>query len=111
MKKLCYSNIECEPLENKKKIIEQFVNKCQMAKVTKSSGVEKPEECKNPSFHNSVGYAFVYGQFFGLLPFDGVLAKDENQVEFRWKSLKTIYSVLFLFCGTAESAMGVRRLL
>lgn len=82
-----------------------------MAKVAKSPGVDKSDNNKNPSFHNSVGYAFVYGQFFGLLPFDGVLAKDENQVEFRWKSLKTIYSLIFLFCGTAESAMGIRRLL
>lgn len=82
-----------------------------MAKVAKSAGIENPENTKNPSFHNSVGYAFLYGQFFGLLPFDGVLAKDENQVEFRWKSLKTIYSLVFLFCGSAESAMGIRRLL
>jgi gustatory receptor len=46
-----------------------------------------------------------------MIPVDGVLAGDENQLEFRWKSLKTIYSMVFLFCGTVESCLGTRRLL
>lgn len=69
------------------------------------------EEDQNPSFHQSVGPALAYGQFFGLLPVDGVLEKDENRVEFRWRSIKTIYSMIFLFCGTVESCLGTRRLL
>lgn len=69
------------------------------------------EEQKSPSFHVSVGPMLTYGQCFGLLPADGVLAKDENQVEFRWKSFKTIYSIVFLVLGTLESCLGTRRLL
>lgn len=65
----------------------------------------------NPSFHQSIGPVLAYGQFFGMLPVDGVLAKDETQLEFRWKSLKTIYSVIFLLLGTIESCLGTRRLL
>lgn len=71
----------------------------------------KKDDNENPSFHQSVGWALAYGQFFGMLPADGVLAADEEQVEFRWKSIKTIYSMIFLFCGTVESCLGTRRLL
>lgn len=71
----------------------------------------KKDICDNPSFHQSVGFALTYGQCFGMLPVDGVLAYDENQVKFRWKSIKTIYSMVFLFCGTVESYLGISRLL
>lgn len=46
-----------------------------------------------------------------MIPVDGVLSGDESQLQFRWKSLKTIYSMTFLFCGTVESCLGTRRLL
>lgn len=46
-----------------------------------------------------------------MIPVDGILSDDENQIQFRWKSLKTIYSMFFLFCGTVESCFGTRRLL
>lgn len=42
---------------------------------------------------------------------DNVLSGDEDRLEFRWKSLKTIYAMTFLFCGTVESCLGTRRLL
>lgn len=73
----------------------------------------KPKENydDNPSFHRSVGYALAYGQLFGLLPVDGVLASDEKAIKFRWRSVKTIYSMIFIFCGTIESLLGTRRLL
>lgn len=71
----------------------------------------KKDDFENPSFHQSVGWALAYGQFFSMLPVDGVLAADEEQVEFRWRSIKTIYSMIFLFCGTVESCLGTRRLL
>jgi Trehalose receptor len=66
---------------------------------------------QNLSFHQAVGPALAYGQLFGMLPVDGVLVKDESQIEFRWSSAKTIYSMIFLFCGTVESCMGARRVL
>jgi gustatory receptor len=46
-----------------------------------------------------------------MLPVDNVLSDDENQLRFQWKSLKTIYSMIFLFCGTVENCLGTRRLL
>lgn len=46
-----------------------------------------------------------------MLPVDGVLARDENSLEFRWKSIKTIYSMTFLLFGSVESILGTRRLL
>lgn len=68
-------------------------------------------ERENLSFHRSIGPVLVYGQFFGMLPVDGVLAKDETSLEFRWKSAKTIYSMMFLFFTSIESCLGIRRLL
>lgn len=68
-------------------------------------------ECRNPSFHNSVGPALMFGQFFGAIPVCGVLAKDEESVKFKWLSVRTIYSMLFLLCGTIESSLGTRRFL
>ncbi|XP_070501290.1 gustatory receptor for sugar taste 64b-like [Chironomus tepperi] len=66
---------------------------------------------KHESFHQAVGPALLLGQIFGMLPVDGVLGKSEKDLNFRWKSPKTIYSILFLFFGTIESCMGTRRLL
>lgn len=71
----------------------------------------KKEKTESPSFHQAVGPVLAYGQFFGMLPVDGVLSDDEDQVEFRWKSAKTIYSVVFLLLGSIESCLGTRRLL
>jgi len=65
----------------------------------------------NPSFHESIGPVLAVGQFFGMLPVDGVLSKDVDYLEFRWKSPKTIYSMIFLLFGTIESCLGTRRLL
>ncbi|KAL7038081.1 hypothetical protein ACKWTF_009446 [Chironomus riparius] len=66
---------------------------------------------KHESFHQAVGPALLLGQLFGMLPVDGVLAKSEKDLNFRWKSPKTIYSILFLVFGTIESSVATRRLL
>lgn len=83
---------------------------------------------KSLSFLQAVGPCLTYGQvemsensivaklindfqLYGMIPVDGVLSGDENQLEFRWKSLKTIYTMFFLFCGAVESCLGTRRLL
>ena len=63
------------------------------------------------SFQEAVGPILVIGQCFGSLPVEGILSKDIANLKFRWKSFRTIYSIIFLICGTIESAMAVRRLL
>lgn len=45
------------------------------------------------------------------MPVKGILSKDIANLKFRWKSLRTIYSMVFLVFGTAESCLAVRRLL
>jgi Trehalose receptor len=71
----------------------------------------KLKPTKNMSFHRIIGPCLVYGQVFGMLPVNNVRLDDENKLEFRWFSFKTVYSMIFLFCGTAESCLGVLRLL
>lgn len=68
------------------------------------------KEQRQESFHQAVGPALFLGQLFGMLPVDGVLAKDEKKLQFRWKSPVTFYGVFFLLIGTIESSVGTRRL-
>lgn len=80
--------------------------------LTRSKVVKlKPEVSNNFSFYNVIGPCLVYGQIFGMIPANGVMSNDENKVEFRWTSLRTIYSMVFLFCCTSDCLMGVLRLL
>lgn len=63
------------------------------------------------SFQEAIGPVLVLGQCFGSMPVEGILSKDIGNLKFRWNSLRTIYSIVFLTCGTIESCMAVRRLL
>ena len=63
------------------------------------------------SFHEIIGPCLVFGQLFGLVPVNGIMCSDETKIEFRWTALRTIYSLVYLFCGTADSIMGVERIL
>ena len=63
------------------------------------------------SFHEAAGTMLFFSQFFGLFPIENIRNRDENKMKFSWISLRTFYSLTFLVCGTAESALAVRRLL
>ena len=54
------------------------------------------------SFHEAIGPVLKVAQVFGVMPVDGVTSKDISNISFKWKSLKTIYSLTFLVLGTAE---------
>lgn len=69
---------------------------------------DKPQQI-HESFHEAFGPVLLVGQFFGLIPCDNVLQSDEKKIQFRWKSPKTIYSLIFLFFGSIECAVGIRR--
>lgn len=63
------------------------------------------------SFHDAVGPILKVAQVFAMMPVDGTTAKDISNIKFHWKSLKTIYSLLFLFCGTIECLLCFRLLI
>jgi gustatory receptor len=65
---------------------------------------------RHQSFQEAVGPVLIFGQFFGLLPVEGVSSNDEEKIKFRWKSLKTIYSMIFLFCSTIDCVLVITRL-
>lgn len=71
----------------------------------------KPKILRNASFHQAVGPCLVYGQLYGMMPVNGVMTNDEKELEFRWFSLRTIYAIAFIFCGSADSFLGVLRLM
>jgi gustatory receptor len=60
------------------------------------------------SFHDAIGPVLKIAQFFGLLPAENIAGKDISTINFKWKSVKTVYSVIFLFCGTIECILCFR---
>lgn len=59
------------------------------------------------SFQDAFYPILRVSQFFGVLPLDFNRDKPKR-LKFRWKSVKTIYSLIFLFCGTIESILSFR---
>jgi gustatory receptor len=60
------------------------------------------------SFHDAIGPVLRVSQFFGLMPVDNVNAKDILDISFRWKSIKTIYSLVFIVAGSFECLMSLK---
>jgi hypothetical protein len=71
----------------------------------------KAKVSENSSLQIVIGPCLVYGEIFGMIPAVGIMSKNESEVFFRWRSLRAIYSMFFLFCCTSDSLMGVGRLL
>jgi hypothetical protein len=64
---------------------------------------------RSRSFHESVRPALIFGQFFAMLPVNGISSHNGHNLRFRWLSIKTIYSITFLTLGTIESCLVTRR--
>lgn len=60
------------------------------------------------SFFDAIGPILQISQWFGLMPADGVNSKNILGVGFRWKSLKSLYSLVFVVCGSIEAILCVR---
>lgn len=67
-----------------------------------------PSELSKDSFHEAIGPVIKVSQFFGMMSVDNVNTKNVSNLAFRWKSLKTIYCLIFLFCGTCECILCIR---
>lgn len=59
------------------------------------------------SFEDAFHPVLKISQFFGAFPleFD---CDNPKQTKFRWKSVKVIYNLIFLFCGTIECLLSLR---
>lgn len=66
---------------------------------------------QNKSFQELVGRLLRFGQFFALLPVINNSSSDESQLKFKWKSFRTIYSLIFLIFGSIEIFLETRRIL
>lgn len=60
------------------------------------------------SFHDAIRPILRISQFFGILPVDNINSEDISSLQFRWKSINTIYSLIFLICGSIESILCLR---
>lgn len=65
-------------------------------------------EALRGSFHDAIGPVLRVSQFFGLMPVDGVNSNDISNINFRWKSIKSIYALVFLACGSVECLLCLR---
>lgn len=59
------------------------------------------------SFHNVISPVLRISQFFGLMPVN-LDTDDPMKIDFAWKSGKTVYCIIFLFCGTIEAGLSLR---
>ncbi|KAG5679779.1 hypothetical protein PVAND_009317 [Polypedilum vanderplanki] len=60
------------------------------------------------SFHEAIIPILNVSNFFGILPVDNISSRDISILQFRWKSIKTIYSLVFLICASIESLLCLR---
>lgn len=60
------------------------------------------------SFHDAIGPVLLVSSFFGLMPVNNVNSNDIADIDFRWKSVKTIYSLTFIICGSIECLLYFR---
>ena len=60
------------------------------------------------TFHDAIGPILVVARIFGLMPVSGVESSEIKRIKFHWKSVKSIYSLIFIVCGTVELICLIR---
>lgn len=63
------------------------------------------------SFHKSMAFVLILAQCFGQLPIQGVVSADVQALHFKWKSWRTLYSILICIGATFISLMQITKLL
>lgn len=63
------------------------------------------------SFHKSMAFVLILAQCFGQLPIQGITSPDVQALQFKWKSWRTLYSILICIGATFVSLMQVVKLL
>lgn len=48
------------------------------------------------------------GKFFGLFPLDGLDAKNPCDIEFKWKSLRSMFSLMFVFTSSLTTILVLK---
>lgn len=60
------------------------------------------------SFQEAFRPVIKLSQYFGVFPIDFVDKNNPKKIVFRWKSLKTIYSLIFIVCCSIECSLSLR---
>ena len=55
------------------------------------------------SFHDAICSILQTIQYFGLLPVQGIAKKNVFDLNFKWKSFKTFYSISFIILGFIDA--------
>lgn len=51
----------------------------------------------------------IVGQLFGNLPIIGITIKNCENLQFKWRSFRTIYAIVYLLLGRIEFFLAVFR--
>lgn len=63
------------------------------------------------SLHNSLKFVLVTAQTFAQFPLDGVRKSDTKDLQFKWKSFKMFYTLLFASCVFVVVAIDLCQML
>ena len=62
------------------------------------------------SFHNGIGRIIQFNQLFGMFPISGATNRDPNTVQYRWISIRTLYSLLIICTSLMYAITEAKRL-
>lgn len=68
-------------------------------------------EPNSDSFHHAIGPVMASAQIFGLMPVHGVLSTTPASLEFRWRSVRMVYTVILLVSGLSFVWMALRNIM
>lgn len=60
------------------------------------------------SFYDAIKPILRISQFFGIIPVDNINNNEIFTLKFQWKSIKTIYCLVFLTCASIECILCIR---
>lgn len=71
---------------------------------------EKPKEKSKESLHKSLRFLLVIAQSLSQFPLNGVTGEESKNLQFRWKSFKTLYTFTFMTCMFAVLIINLCRM-
>lgn len=99
-----------KPLARKINRIDQTVERYPIFQPEYGIGAEAPEtEFPNNnqsdcSFLHAIAPVATFFQIFALLPVSGIFQNDSKVLQFKWRSMRTLYTLAFIVYGVAITA-------
>lgn len=96
----CYKQLFC--------LLKRAILNMKFLKSSKSETVLSMENGQvsspQPSFHSTISFVITLAQFFGVMPLYGMSDGDILHIQFKWKSLRFLYTI-YNFTGALISSL------